>query len=93
MGLAGRRKGEEGDLKMSKGRDLWLLFLVLAAWRVSFPVGRLNFWVRTLSDLERQLLDRLTDSCDCLDFPVLPSNHVEGNLGDEATGTLYSCPP
>lgn len=42
---------------MSKGRDLWLLFLVLAAWRVSFPVGRLNFWVRTLSDLERQLLD------------------------------------
>lgn len=92
LGPAGRRKGE-GDLKTSRGRDLWLLFLVLAAWRVSFPVGRLNFWARTLSDLERELLDRLTDSRDCLDFPVLPSNRVEGNLGDEATGTPYSCPP
>lgn len=92
IGAAGRRKGEE-DLKTSRGRDLWLLFLVLAAWRVSFPVGRLNSWVRTLSDLGRELLDRLMDICDCLDFPVLPSNHVEGNLGDVAIGTPYSCLP
>lgn len=78
---------------MSRGWDLWLLFLVFEAWRVSFPVGRLNSWVRTLSNLGRELLDGLTDSCDSLDFPVLPSNHVEGNLGDEAAGTPYSCPP
>lgn len=62
------------------GHVLWY-----SARRVSFPIGRLISWVRTLTDLGREPLDRLTGSSDCWGFPLCPANHVEGNPGDQAT--------
>lgn len=79
----GRQEGSEGRgvLKMSRagvcGHFLWY-----SIWRVSFPTEGLNSCVRTQTDLEQEPLDRLTDSCDCWGFPLLPSSHAKGNPGD-----------